>query len=264
MGTRVITDAADLREGDVATLECTVLRATATGRVTDAQTDSVIRPPVTTVYLDLGLQGHSTPFPVSAAGGWRFVSATREVVEPEPGQAGTATVRGVAGVRVMRMSASERAWASPVAIRGNHRHSESDVTDFVPDEAPRPLRKREHIAHAMHDDYLPPHGPRLNWHDRLMLADAVLALLNGTNPAPEPWPFKPGDVVTGTARNESGGTAWLDAAPVETKVRDAEGDVWEREVDATWRHGTLRLASKYLIERYGPLTVVSVPGGEPA
>lgn len=71
---------------------------------------------------------------------FRFVSATREVPEWEPGTAGKATVRGIKGVRVMRTSGTGGAdvmWLSASMISGVRGHREGEVTDFVPDDASR-------------------------------------------------------------------------------------------------------------------------------
>ena len=88
--------------------------------------------------------GH-TPYTVGylSPGGvmWAYslMSATREVPEWEPGTSGTATVRGVEGVRVMRLSANK--WVSPrVPTYSGTRswfHTDQNVTDFTPDDASR-------------------------------------------------------------------------------------------------------------------------------
>lgn len=65
----------------------------------------------------------------------RFVSAAREVPEWEPGTAGTATVRCVEGVRVMRTETPHGAWFSSRSTGGFYHHPDAQVTDFVPDDA---------------------------------------------------------------------------------------------------------------------------------
>lgn len=52
---------------------------------------------------------------------------------PEPGASGTATVKGVPGVRVVRNNCDvEHPWLAP-AIAGDPWLADDDVTDFVPD-----------------------------------------------------------------------------------------------------------------------------------
>lgn len=65
----------------------------------------------------------------------------REVPEIAPGTAGTATVRGVEGVRVMRLDGTDHPWSSATFFApagdvkgpGQNRHDDWQVTDFVPD-----------------------------------------------------------------------------------------------------------------------------------
>lgn len=58
---------------------------------------------------------------------------------PAPGTTGTATVRGVPGVRVIRTEIDptpgliRTQWASGVMVMGERMHTGSEVTDFVPD-----------------------------------------------------------------------------------------------------------------------------------
>lgn len=77
-----------------------------------------------------------------------FVSATHEMPMFDPGTTGTATVRGVKGLRVMRLQENDTdglngyAWVSADLINGKGKaingydgtflHTEEDVTDFVP------------------------------------------------------------------------------------------------------------------------------------
>jgi hypothetical protein len=126
--TITITDLSEVRTGDLLTLRHEDGAITATGPAGGTRARRCIHGMGAILNTEGGDWGR-----------WTFVSATREVPEYAPGQTGTATVRGVEAVRVMRMDASERAWTSPVPVRGDHRHSESDVTSFVPDRAPRPL-----------------------------------------------------------------------------------------------------------------------------
>lgn len=68
----------------------------------------------------------------------------REAPEVEPGTAGTATVRGVEGVRVMRLAESptnSSRWASATpGPMGNRIWEDISVTDFVPDPDTAALR----------------------------------------------------------------------------------------------------------------------------
>jgi hypothetical protein len=84
---------------------------------------------------------------------------------PEPGTAGTATVRGVEGVRVMRVvdAFTNDAWASPYLIDGELLHAPEFVTDFVPD--PKPGVIPDDVANAI----------AANWQARL--DDAKRALV---------------------------------------------------------------------------------------
>jgi hypothetical protein len=74
---------------------------------------------------------------------------------------------------------------------------------------------------------------------------------------PEPWPFKPGDIVEDA---EGAVTEWLDAAPVGTVVADAAGDEWKHEGLSSWV-GTYRIASSDVAAR-GSVTVVTVGPGQ--
>jgi hypothetical protein len=99
--------------------------------------------------------------------------------EWKPGMSGTATVRTVPNVRVMRLDGVTKPWVSAIPFapagdvkgEGQNRHDDWQVSDFVPDE-PRPLPTREQvsgvISHAMDD-----HG------DSDVAAEWVLALLRG-------------------------------------------------------------------------------------
>lgn len=69
----------------------------------------------------------------------------------------------------------------------------------------------------------------------------------------EPWPFKPGTVV----RDEEGAEVeWLDAAPVGTVVRVANGALWTRQDDCWDNAG--RLAASLAIAQQAPVIVVHV------
>lgn len=88
---------------------------------------------------------------------------------------------------------------------------------------------------------------------RLALVDSREQGTEALVPAHEPWPFGPGTVV----RDEDGAEAeWLDAAPEDTVVVDAEGTEWTRSATA-WYFVGARTTSLGLARR-GPLTVVSV------
>jgi hypothetical protein len=182
--TITITDQTEIERGDTVSLILGETSATGRALVVDAETDIEGRCVRGVSIPGIGWAYLRPDVIVQQEGVWEFVSATREVPEYQPGQVGTATVMGTPGVRVMRVQPDDRAtrvipWMSDHTIGGWFGHAEEEVTNFIPDEAPRPLRKREDIAHAMHDDYLPQHGPRLSWHDRLVLADAVIALMTG-------------------------------------------------------------------------------------
>lgn len=65
-----------------------------------------------------------------------------------PGTAGTATVRGVADVRVMRNDHNGGAWYSGCLVDEWRLHRDEFVTDFVPDDADR---WRRHVLAIEHD-----------------------------------------------------------------------------------------------------------------
>ena len=87
----------------------------------------------------------------------------------EPGTTGTATVRGVPGVRVMRtaLNSEVHTWTSAVAVQHADGttcfHKDSDVADFVPTQQPEPteraMRERLRQDHATSRS-LPPHERR--------------------------------------------------------------------------------------------------------
>lgn len=59
----------------------------------------------------------------------------------EPGTTGTATVRGVPGVRVMRLGGQPwrlSFWVSVSPVAGASLHPDSDLADFIPDPQPTP------------------------------------------------------------------------------------------------------------------------------
>lgn len=119
MTTIEITDIADVQDGDIVTLRWK-------------------EEPGITVTLE-GPAQDSTVGDFRITRG-RFVSATRQAPEWEPGTAGKATVRGIKGVRVMRTSGTGGAdvmWLSASMISGVRGHREGEVTDFVPDDASR-------------------------------------------------------------------------------------------------------------------------------
>lgn len=69
----------------------------------------------------------------------------REAPEVAPGTAGTATVSGKRGVRVMRVQPDDRAervyvWISDHTVGGMFAHADEDVTAFVPDPDTAALR----------------------------------------------------------------------------------------------------------------------------
>lgn len=69
--------------------------------------------------------------------GRMLVVTDHHPAEPEwkPGTVGTATVRGVEGVTVMRTDAKGRGpWFTPTYVDGFGAHPESEVTGFVPDD----------------------------------------------------------------------------------------------------------------------------------
>jgi hypothetical protein len=114
------------------------------------------------------------------------LTAHQPAPKPEwkPGTTGTATVRGIGGVKVLRQRYAFHEdgcvdqWASDEHVDGALVHVDADVTDFVPDET-RPLPSREAMAEAMHDDRLPGGEPRLTYLQRLILADAIIANQRG-------------------------------------------------------------------------------------
>lgn len=82
--------------------------------------------------------------------------------EWEPGTVGTATVRTVPNIRVMRLDGVTQPWASAtffapagdVKGEGQNRHDDWQVTDFVPDE-PRAVWSRQGLRAALvHSDSL--------------------------------------------------------------------------------------------------------------
>jgi hypothetical protein len=76
----------------------------------------------------------------------------REVPEWKPGTVGTATVRGVEGVRVMRTDGTGGAdylWLSSAHIRGYRQHAATWVTDFVPDDAEAPSAEVQSARDAL-------------------------------------------------------------------------------------------------------------------
>jgi hypothetical protein len=108
--------------------------------------------------------------------------------EVKPGTTGTATVRGVKGIKVMRVTNEggsdphemDPNWVSADLVDQGHKvngydgtylHHDSDVTDFVPDE-PRPLPER----HEVHDALLKALGESFDCCDA---TDAIMALLRG-------------------------------------------------------------------------------------
>lgn len=58
----------------------------------------------------------------------------------EPGTTGTATVRGVPGMRVMLHDddnyGARNHWGTPVPVCGYYGHADSDISDFTPDPQP--------------------------------------------------------------------------------------------------------------------------------
>lgn len=104
---------------------------------------------------------------------YEFVSATREVPEYAPGTTGTATVRGIEGVPVMRTDNEPFPWASAFPLQGDWLHASSEVTDFVPDE-PRELPTRQQVVDALFSGRALP-----STEDRISMVDAVEALLRG-------------------------------------------------------------------------------------
>lgn len=81
-----------------------------------------------------------------------------------------------------------------------------------------------------------------------------LALVGEPTTSPEPWPFKPGDVVYAVTDDDV--AKLLGAAPVGTVVAAVAGDEWKHEGLSSWV-GTYRTDSAGLAAR-GPLTVVTV------
>lgn len=178
MTTIEITDIADVQDGDIVTLRWE-------------------KEPGVTVTLEGPAQDSAVgDYTITSA---RFVSATREVPEWEPGTVGTATVRGVEGVRVMRLSTNR--WVSPRVPVGdrtglfNWLHSDRELEHFVPDDAEalraeverlraaRTLPTREQVAMSMYAELkgaLDLSWGRLDPIDRgewERAADTVLALI---------------------------------------------------------------------------------------
>jgi hypothetical protein len=164
MMTITITDAADLRPGDVATL--TLIEDERVQHQTIvARFDLNDSPPYILARSDV-----QDRYPLTA---WRFVAATREVPEHKPGQTGTATanaerIRGMWMTSGVFMAPDERWWDADL------------VTDFVPDEAPRPLPTREEVAAAIQGDnrarareFLLNHGVR---EDKILVSPSVFCV----------------------------------------------------------------------------------------
>ncbi|WP_036959216.1 hypothetical protein [Promicromonospora kroppenstedtii] len=122
------------------------------------------------------------------------VIVRREVpvpARPEPGTAGTATVSGKAGVRVMRVQPDDRdprqrPWVSDHLIGGWFAHAEDEVADFTSD-APPALPTREALAKAIKGGNETTPNPFLASGvlvevDPELAADRVLALLKEARP----------------------------------------------------------------------------------
>ncbi len=175
MTTIEITDIADVQDGDIVTLRW--------------EREAGVTVTVEGPAQDSRVSGYM----VTDA---RFVSATREVPEWEPGTVGTATVRGVEGVRVMRLGTNR--WVSPrvpVADRTelfNWLHSDRELEHLVPDDAEelraeverlraaRTRVTRREIADAIWPDVSESVRDGLAESD---LVDRVCDLVNGTGGA---------------------------------------------------------------------------------
>lgn len=123
-----------------------------------------------------------------SAGSLFLVRRDQPAPKPEwdPGTSGTATVRTIPNVRVMRLDGVTQPWVSvtffapagDVKGEGQNRHDDWQVADFVPDET-RPLPTRDQVAEAVMttDKATGNHG--LYPDVATKAADAVLALLRG-------------------------------------------------------------------------------------
>jgi hypothetical protein len=118
-------------------------------------------------------------------GGWRltglpdYVTLTDHQPAPKPEWAPQFGHALVDGQSVHGFLANDgESFVFPLPDGGYHEVGVGAFTDFVPDEA-RPLPTRDQLADAMHDDHLPGGHPRLTYIQRLILADAALALLRG-------------------------------------------------------------------------------------
>jgi hypothetical protein len=155
--TITITDQNEIEQGDTVSLVLGETSATGRALVVDAETDIEGRCVRGVSIPGIGWAYLRPDVVVQQEGVWRFVSATREVSEYKTGHAGTATVMGTPGVRVMRVQPDDRAdrvmpWISDRTIGGWFAHTEAEVTDFVPDEVPRLLPTREQVAAAIQGD----------------------------------------------------------------------------------------------------------------
>ena len=225
-----ISDAADVRKHDVVTLASDELGASVSARATDVQRDDVIQPPVTTIYLTLGVMGHSTPISVGGGCSWTFVSATRELPDVLPGTAGHATVRGEPFQTVMRCQSSDGDfWTTPSAVSGARQHRDDLVVDFVP-FATAPTVDVKELADVAHDVLA---GPMYEAsHAAMAVAEAIEVYLTGHGytpapatvtihqPAPEPEPeWKPGTTGRATLHNLVSGLSSVDLRAMRT-LRD--------------------------------------------
>lgn len=102
--------------------------------------------------------------------------------------------------------------------------------------------------------------------DRMAAQLARISEALAPSSAPEGWPFKPGDVVRDSGEDADNG-AWLEAAPAGVVVVGDGLEHWRRTPEGwfpTYPSAVDIVAgavpSHDLEAKYGPMTVVSVPG----
>jgi len=171
----VTIDPKTVKAGDTVTLESDELVANIAGRVTDIQHDHG----AWTIYLALGVMGHSTPFVVGVGTSWTLTAHT-PAPKPEwaPGTSGTATLNnlvsgtsspGLRAMRTLRAGVYGFALENGLTIADNA--TTYSVSDFVPDEG-RPKATREQVLAAVRESWTNDRG----WEGT---TDAVMALIEG-------------------------------------------------------------------------------------